>query len=46
VAVGIELEEQRDRLRQLKCRFGQGYFYSRPVSADELDSVRAGSRAA
>jgi diguanylate cyclase (GGDEF)-like protein/PAS domain S-box-containing protein len=46
VAEGIELEHQRDRLRQLKCAYGQGFFYSRPVPADELDSVLAGSRAA
>ncbi|HEX4746717.1 MAG TPA: EAL domain-containing protein [Gaiellaceae bacterium] len=39
VAEGIELEQQRDRLRQLRCRYGQGYFYSHPVPADELDAV-------
>ena len=46
VAEGIELEEQRDRLRQLKCRYGQGYLYSRPVPADELDSVLVSARVA
>jgi diguanylate cyclase (GGDEF)-like protein/PAS domain S-box-containing protein len=39
VAEGIELERQRDRLRSLKCPYGQGYLYSRPVPADELDSM-------
>jgi EAL domain-containing protein (putative c-di-GMP-specific phosphodiesterase class I) len=46
VAEGIELEQQRDRLRALKCRFGQGFFYSRPVPADELDSVLVSARVA
>ena len=46
VAEGIELEQQRDRLRALKCRFGQGYLYSRPVPADELDSVLVSARVA
>jgi diguanylate cyclase (GGDEF)-like protein/PAS domain S-box-containing protein len=46
VAEGIELEQQRDRLRQLKCRFGQGYLYSRPVPADELDDVLVSARVA
>jgi diguanylate cyclase (GGDEF)-like protein/PAS domain S-box-containing protein len=39
VAEGIELEHQRDRLRQLRCRYGQGFLYSPPVPADELDAV-------
>ena len=44
IAEGIELEKQRDRLRELKCVYGQGFLYSRPVPADELDS-RARQRA-
>jgi diguanylate cyclase (GGDEF)-like protein/PAS domain S-box-containing protein len=39
VAEGIELETQRDALRALKCTYGQGFLYSRPVPADELDSM-------
>jgi diguanylate cyclase (GGDEF)-like protein/PAS domain S-box-containing protein len=46
VAEGIELEQQRDRLRALKCRYGQGYLYSRPVPADELDLVLTSARVA
>jgi diguanylate cyclase (GGDEF)-like protein len=34
VAEGVETEAQRDRLCQLGCEFGQGYFFSRPVDAD------------
>ena len=46
VAEGIELEQQRDRLRTLKCRYGQGFFYSRPVPAEELDSMLLSARVA
>jgi diguanylate cyclase (GGDEF)-like protein/PAS domain S-box-containing protein len=46
IAEGIELEQQRDRLRQLKCRYGQGFLYSRPVPADELDSLLVNARVA
>ena len=46
IAEGIELEQQRDRLRALKCRYGQGFLYSRPVPADQLDSVLVSARVA
>jgi diguanylate cyclase (GGDEF)-like protein/PAS domain S-box-containing protein len=39
VAEGIEEAPQRDLLRKLHCRFGQGYLFSRPLPADELDPV-------
>jgi len=35
VAEGIGEQSLRDRLRALKCRFGQGHFFSRPVAADQ-----------
>jgi len=38
VAEGIERPEQRDRLRSMGCSLGQGYLFSRPVFADELES--------
>jgi len=34
VAEGIETVEQRDRLRDLECTYGQGYWFSRPVPGD------------
>jgi len=46
VAEGIEDESQRDRLRTLKCRYGQGYFFSRPVPAHELEPVLTRARVA
>jgi diguanylate cyclase (GGDEF)-like protein/PAS domain S-box-containing protein len=33
VAEGVETEEQLTQLKSLKCEFGQGYFFSRPVDA-------------
>jgi diguanylate cyclase (GGDEF)-like protein len=43
VAEGVETESQRDQLLGLGCCFGQGYWFSRPVHADEaMVMVRAG----
>ena len=39
IAEGIETRAIEARLRQLNCRNGQGYFYSRPVPADALAAV-------
>jgi diguanylate cyclase (GGDEF)-like protein len=36
VAEGIETAEQADRMRQLGCTFGQGYFFAQPVPGPEL----------
>ena len=35
VAEGVETSEQVERLRELGCEFGQGYYFSRPVPADQ-----------
>jgi EAL domain-containing protein (putative c-di-GMP-specific phosphodiesterase class I) len=34
VAEGIETEDQLAQLRSLKCEFGQGYLFSRPVDTE------------
>lgn len=39
VAEGIETQRQRDVLRNTGCRFGQGYYYARALSADELAAM-------
>ncbi|MDQ6823283.1 MAG: bifunctional diguanylate cyclase/phosphodiesterase [Candidatus Eremiobacteraeota bacterium] len=36
VAEGIESRRQRDLLENLGCTYAQGYYYSRPLPADEL----------
>jgi diguanylate cyclase (GGDEF)-like protein/PAS domain S-box-containing protein len=39
VAEGIETAEQRDLLVALGCGYGQGYFLSRPVSAQDFEQL-------
>ena len=39
VAEGIETQEQYALLRQLGCRFGQGFLFSRPVAADTISEM-------
>jgi diguanylate cyclase (GGDEF)-like protein/PAS domain S-box-containing protein len=43
VAEGIEGAEQLEALRELKCHYGQGYYFSKPLTADAVhDLLRAG----
>ena len=39
VAEGIETHEQDALLRQLGCRFGQGFLFSRPVPAETISAM-------
>lgn len=41
VAEGIETEEQLAQLRELNCRDGQGYLFSKPIDADAAGSFIA-----
>ena len=41
IAEGIETEEQLDYINKLGCTLIQGYYYSKPVPADELPAVIA-----
>jgi diguanylate cyclase (GGDEF)-like protein len=45
VAEGIERDDQRDRLRELRCPFGQGFLFSRPIGPAELTSLLHTQRA-
>ncbi len=36
VAEGIETSDQAERMRSLGCTFGQGYFFDKPVSPEDL----------
>ena len=36
IAEGVETEQQLERLRRLGARFGQGYLFARPLTADAL----------
>ena len=39
VAEGIEHSAQAERLREMGCRFGQGYFFGRPAPAAEVERL-------
>ncbi len=39
VAEGIETQQQLQWLQQLGCEFGQGYLFSRPLAADEIETL-------
>jgi diguanylate cyclase (GGDEF)-like protein len=39
VAEGIEHVAQAERLKQLGCRFGQGYLFGRPAPADQVERL-------
>ncbi|MBL6987913.1 MAG: EAL domain-containing protein, partial [Methylobacter sp.] len=39
IAEGIETQEQCDLLMAADCDYGQGYLFSRPVSADEFNKL-------
>jgi diguanylate cyclase (GGDEF)-like protein len=36
IAEGVETTQQRDLLRLLGCRYGQGYLFSKPLPADQV----------
>jgi diguanylate cyclase (GGDEF)-like protein/PAS domain S-box-containing protein len=39
IAEGLERGEQRDRVRSLGCRYGQGFLFSRPLGAKEMEAL-------
>ncbi len=39
VAEGVETQEQHTLLRELGCRYGQGFLYSRPVKASVMSAM-------
>ncbi|HSS22206.1 MAG TPA: EAL domain-containing protein [Pyrinomonadaceae bacterium] len=43
VAEGLETREQLELLRSLKCEYGQGYLFSRPVGAEEATVMVLGN---
>jgi diguanylate cyclase (GGDEF)-like protein/PAS domain S-box-containing protein len=45
VAEGVEAVHQSDHLRELGCHYGQGFYYSRPAEAEDIDEL-LGSQAA
>jgi diguanylate cyclase (GGDEF)-like protein len=39
IAEGIETEEQEDRLVKIKCHFGQGFYFSKPLDTHNLEGL-------
>ena len=39
IAEGVETEEQLQILRNMKCRYAQGYYYSRPLSQSQFTGM-------
>jgi EAL domain-containing protein (putative c-di-GMP-specific phosphodiesterase class I) len=37
IAEGIETDEQLYFLKENECKIGQGYFFSQPIPADQMD---------
>jgi diguanylate cyclase (GGDEF)-like protein len=42
IAEGVESEWQKERLRELRCKFAQGYLFSPPVEAEKAALMLAG----
>jgi EAL domain-containing protein (putative c-di-GMP-specific phosphodiesterase class I) len=38
VAEGVETEEQRRALKEMRCGSAQGYFFARPAPATDFDA--------
>jgi diguanylate cyclase (GGDEF)-like protein/PAS domain S-box-containing protein len=39
IAEGVETEDQLERLRALGCEFAQGFYFSRPIPAEEATAL-------
>jgi EAL domain-containing protein (putative c-di-GMP-specific phosphodiesterase class I) len=39
IAEGVELEVQLNELERQRCNMAQGYFFARPMPADDLESM-------
>ena len=45
IAEGVETADQAERLQSLGCRFAQGFYFSRPVPADQIQRMLHASHA-
>ncbi|NJL66276.1 MAG: EAL domain-containing protein [Microcoleus sp. SM1_3_4] len=37
IATGVETSQQIAQLKAMKCVYGQGYFFSKPVASEEVE---------
>lgn len=42
IAEGVETQQQLDWLKSLGCKFAQGYFFSKPLTANEIEQQLQG----
>jgi diguanylate cyclase (GGDEF)-like protein len=43
IAEGVETVEQVDLLKKLRCKYAQGYFFSKPLAAEEVAELLSGA---
>jgi EAL domain-containing protein (putative c-di-GMP-specific phosphodiesterase class I) len=41
IAEGLELSDQLSHLKKLKCQFGQGFLFSRPMEVKRIENCFA-----
>ncbi len=39
IAEGIETREQLELLQGLECKYGQGFYFSKPLPPEELENT-------
>ena len=39
IAEGIESKDQLYQLKSLQCQYGQGYYFSKPLNAQEAEQL-------
>ena len=39
IAEGIETQDQMEMLKAMKAEYGQGYYFSQPISGEELQGL-------
>jgi EAL domain-containing protein (putative c-di-GMP-specific phosphodiesterase class I) len=44
IAEGIETEKQRNQLYMLRCQYGQGYLFSRPLESSDATAILRGNK--
>jgi EAL domain-containing protein (putative c-di-GMP-specific phosphodiesterase class I) len=44
IAEGVETVDQLQQLRRLNCQYGQGYLFSKPLSANDADMLLLNER--
>jgi EAL domain-containing protein (putative c-di-GMP-specific phosphodiesterase class I) len=37
IATGVETSQQIAQLKAMKCAYGQGYFFSKPVAGEDVE---------